>query len=86
MKWVSILAVLCLLGGCTDLRYYGHVISGQVDLLARAQPIDELIENPGTDLLLRERLQRVEERIESADEQLPLQGGGPPGAPSGLGR
>lgn len=51
-RWVPLLPVL-LLNGCS---YYGQLATGQLDLLSRRQPINELLRQPDLDPQLRQRL------------------------------
>ena len=60
-----------LLPGCAAWEdgpaYWWQSAAGQLDLVRRAQPVSELIDDPATDPLLRERLQRaVEIRVQPA--------------------
>ncbi len=50
------LLVLLLLSGCNSLSYYGQAIKGHLDLLAREQPIEELLSNEQTDAELKNKL------------------------------
>lgn len=65
---VPLLLVL-LLNGCS---YYGQLLSGQVDLLSRRQPIDSLLAQPDLDPGLRQRLLLAREARTFASEQLAL--------------
>jgi len=61
-----------LLGGCSGAGYYLQAANGQMDLLARRQPIAELLASPGTDAALHERLRAVAELREFAVAELAL--------------
>jgi len=51
----SLLALL-LLGGCETLAYYAQAVGGQMSLMSRTRPVAELLADPSTPQLLRERL------------------------------
>lgn len=53
--WLLAILGPLLLPGC----YYLHVAAGQLDLNARREPIEEVIERPGTDAALKERLELI---------------------------
>jgi predicted aminopeptidase len=52
---LSLLAAL-LLGGCETLSYYAQAVGGQMALMSRARPIEDLLADPATPAPLRERL------------------------------
>jgi predicted aminopeptidase len=52
---VSLLALL-LLGGCETLAYYAQAVGGQVSLMSRARPVEDLLADPQTPQGLRARL------------------------------
>ncbi|MGH8517986.1 MAG: aminopeptidase [Panacagrimonas sp.] len=45
--------------GCTTLGYYAHLANGQMDLLARREPIEWIVKDPKRDAELRRRLALV---------------------------
>jgi len=50
------LLMLLLLAGCETLIYYAQAVDGQLSLMARAHPVEELIADPRTPQDLRARL------------------------------
>jgi predicted aminopeptidase len=64
-RWGRIYHVLLslLLGtgllGCQSITYYGHVIHGQLNILNRRQPINQLVNDPQTPAELKEKLELV---------------------------
>jgi predicted aminopeptidase len=48
--------VALLLGGCSTLGYYAQAVNGHMDVMQRARPVAEVIEDPATPEPLRERL------------------------------
>jgi len=67
-RWVPLPLVL-LLNGCS---YYAQLLNGQVDLLARREPISELLAKPDLDPQLRQRLLLAEDARSFASRQLAL--------------
>jgi predicted aminopeptidase len=69
----ALLALLCLaLTGCNTLGYYGHLVAGQWQLLRGRQPVEALIEAPGTDAALRDKLVTARAAREFASRELAL--------------
>jgi predicted aminopeptidase len=68
--------VAAALAGCESLAYYAQAASGQLSLLGRRQPIEEVIEAPDTADALKSQLRLVLELREFARDflQLPLHG------------
>ncbi|MCH7695059.1 MAG: aminopeptidase [Proteobacteria bacterium] len=62
-------ASLC---SCTTLSYYGQSISGQLELLRKREPIDELLATSGLTDQLRAELQQVLQIRDFASETLQL--------------
>jgi predicted aminopeptidase len=54
------LAALAL-GGCATVEYYSQAVLGQLEVMQRARPIDEVIVDPASSPQLRARLERVRE-------------------------
>jgi predicted aminopeptidase len=52
-------AVSALLCGCATIDYYAQAVSGQVELLRRARPISERLEDPALAPALKARLARI---------------------------
>ena len=69
---IVVALLLAALAGCTPLGYFLQSARGQLDLLSRREPIDELITNPDTEPELRARLQAVAEMREFASAELKL--------------
>lgn len=68
---VPVLA-LVLLNGCTSMSYYGQLAEGQWELLRARTSVASLVEDPGTDSRLRERLLHAEQARAFASAQLQL--------------
>ncbi|MFC1773434.1 aminopeptidase [Pseudomonadota bacterium] len=69
---LNLCAALLLLSGCSQIRYYQQSAGGQLDIIDRRTPIEELLEDKTRDPQLRARLQRVAEFRSFAIEQLRL--------------
>jgi len=54
-----LLAIAALLPGCATIEYYAQAISGHLDILRRAHPIEEQLQGRATSARLKERLERV---------------------------
>ncbi len=67
----SVLALL-LLGGCTTTSYYLQLARGQYELLSRREPISRVVQDPGRDTRLRQRLASLQEARVYATAQLHL--------------
>ncbi|MEJ2346900.1 MAG: aminopeptidase [Gammaproteobacteria bacterium] len=76
-RWVASLAVVTVLGllaaqGCANLGYYAQSVDGEMDVLARRQPIGELVRDPATPAPLRKRLRLVQRIRNFASRELDL--------------
>ncbi len=69
---VFALALVASLSGCANLAYYSQAVSGQMELLHRAQPISEIISDPEADLSLKRALAKVVELRAFASRELQL--------------
>ena len=53
---ILLLASVMLLTACNSMSYYGQAIKGHLDLVAREQPIEELLDSEQTDAVLKDKL------------------------------
>ncbi|MDO8466119.1 MAG: aminopeptidase [Gallionella sp.] len=69
-----VLAVnLCLLVvGCTNIAYYAQAVKGQMQLMAAARPIPEVVNDAATEPELRQQLERIIATREFASSELGL--------------
>jgi predicted aminopeptidase len=72
LAWLVGAAALCLSSGCTSLAYYGQAASGHLDLMQRAKPVAEVIEDASTPEPLRERLRASQRMRDFAVSELKL--------------
>ena len=57
---IIIAATLCLaVLGCANISYYAQATEGQMQLMAAARPIPEVLKDPATDPGLRRQLEQV---------------------------
>jgi predicted aminopeptidase len=69
--WIGAGILAASLSGCATLAYYWQGVTGQFDIVARAQPIPEVIATT-PDPALRERLERVQRIRAFASHELAL--------------
>ena len=74
MEWrrLALLLMAFAVGGCASVDYYLRAASGQLDLLAAARPVDDLLADPGTDPVLAARLREAGEMLDFAAQTLGL--------------
>jgi predicted aminopeptidase len=65
-------AAMCLGTGCSSLSYYAQAAGGHVDLLQRARPVGEVLDDPATPEALRQRLQLSQRLRDFAVAELKL--------------
>jgi predicted aminopeptidase len=66
------LLLLPLLAGCDTLSYYGQAISGHLQIMNAARPVDEWLADPATPAALRARLDLAKRIRRFASAQLAL--------------
>lgn len=67
-----VLAAVLATGGCSTVRYYAHTAGGHLDLMSRARPISEWLEDEHTPRPLRERLELAKRMRQFAVDELKL--------------
>ena len=45
-RWAAALLLAVAAGGCSTLQYYGQAIAGQFDVIARAVPVTDQLDDP----------------------------------------
>ncbi len=65
-------ALLAGLSGCSTLGYYGQALSGHLELVSRAQPLDAVLQRKDLDPETRERLEQAVEIRHFASDALAL--------------
>lgn len=69
---VAVGLVASLLGGCSTLGYYAQAVSGHLDIVQRARPVADVIQDPATPPALRERLALSQRMRDFAVSELKL--------------
>lgn len=82
---LSLLAALAL-SGCETLSYYAQAVGGQLELMARAQPVASVIADPATAPALKERLELARSIRDYASRELKLPDNGSYRSYADLGR
>jgi len=72
MQLIPLILILLMLGGCAELQYYGHAVSGQLEVIDKRRPIPEVIADPDTASHVRQRLEYIEQAHEFAIRELQL--------------
>lgn len=72
LRCLLIASLALSLQGCANLGYYMQAAGGHLEVLAKSQPIGDLIEDPGTDLELKRKLKLVLESRDFAIHKLGL--------------
>src|SRR4030095_11047034 len=70
--WLLLLALTCTWVGCENLRYYNQAINGQYQIVTGKRSIDRVIADAKTPADLKQKLQRVVEIRNYAEQQLQL--------------
>jgi predicted aminopeptidase len=71
-KGLTCLVAISLLGACTSAEYYGQAAAGHAELLLKAKPVDDWLQDPSTSLALKSRLKRAQAIREFASTSLHL--------------
>lgn len=69
---LAALLVLLPLCGCSTLGYYGQAIAGHLDIMARREPVAQILADPGADPGLKARLRRAQAYRDFASRVLAL--------------
>jgi predicted aminopeptidase len=71
-RWFFSLALVLLLPSCSTLGFYAQALQGQREILGQARPVAEVLADPATKPLLREKLNTVENIRAFAESDLGL--------------
>jgi predicted aminopeptidase len=72
LRRIFLLLVIPLLSGCETLGYYAQAVSGHLDIMAAAKPVDAWLADPATPEALRERLATARRIRDFASQRLGL--------------
>ena len=68
--------LLAAVAGCQSVGYYKQAFSGQMQMLSNQQPLQGLIDNPGTSSKLKEKFRLILSLRQFAEKELNLPAGG----------
>jgi len=72
LRITAALVAAVLLSGCETISYYAQAVGGQLELMARAQPVAAVIADPATPQQVRERLELAVSIRDYASRELGL--------------
>jgi predicted aminopeptidase len=71
-RLVAPFLLITVLSGCASPLYYAQAISGQLEILAKRRPVEEVLADPATPLETRQQLELVRHLREFASRELLL--------------
>jgi predicted aminopeptidase len=86
IRILSLCVVLVMIPACQTIRFYGQAVGGQLEILGKSRPNDQVIADSATPSSLRGRLVTVERIRRFASEHLSLPGDESYGKYADLGR
>ena len=86
LRVASCVAATLLLCACTTIDYYAQAVTGQMQLLHRARPVGERLDDPAVPVVLKARLARALAMRDFASRELGLPDNGSYRAYADLGR
>lgn len=72
LRALGVASLLVVLGGCQTIGYYSQAITGQLSLLSKRRPIEDIMADPATPDAVREKLALTQEIRAFASEELGL--------------
>ncbi len=72
LRWAMLAGLAGLLAGCAPLGYYWQSVSGHLDMVRAARPVQDWLDDPATPADLRERLQLAQQMRDFAVTELAL--------------
>lgn len=69
---ITVLIITALCSGCSSIKYYAHMLGGQIEISTSAKPIPEIINNLDNDKKLRAKLQLIQSAKQFAFTKLDL--------------
>jgi len=73
LRAIVVVGLACVSASCATLSFYDQAVAGQLSILSHQQPTAELIASPTTDAGLRERLLKVSQLVQFAQDRLSLE-------------
>ena len=86
LRLIFAMALCLFAAGCTNIAYYAQATEGQMGLMAATRPISEVVNDPATDPVLRQQLERAIAIREFASRELALPNNGSYRSYADLGR
>jgi len=71
-KKLLIVLLALLLAGCASLGYYAQAVGGHLKMMGASRPIEEILQDPATDPLLKNKLENTHAIREFASRELAL--------------
>jgi predicted aminopeptidase len=71
-RLLALLLLIAVIGGCASPGYYLHAVSGQVELLNKRRPVEEVLSDPATTPQTRQQLELVRRLRDFASRELGL--------------
>ena len=71
-RFFTLLLFLAVLTGCTSPLYYAQAVSGQMEILTKRRPIEEVLADPATSPETRRQLELVQRLRDFASRELAL--------------
>jgi predicted aminopeptidase len=68
----ALLLLITVLGGCASPLYYAQAISGQLEILAKRRPVEELLSDPATPAQTKHQLKLAQRLRDFAIQELAL--------------
>ncbi|MBI3777567.1 MAG: aminopeptidase [Gammaproteobacteria bacterium] len=72
LRPLALLLVLVILGGCASPLYYAQAVSGQMEILTKRRPVEEVLADPATTPETRRQLELVRRLRDFASRELRL--------------
>lgn len=69
---LALLLLLAMVSGCASPGYYFHAVSGQIEILNKRRPVEEVLKDPATAPKVRQQLELVQRLREFASNELGL--------------
>jgi predicted aminopeptidase len=83
---VTVAVVLGVGSACSSLDYYKQALSGQMEVVSKREPLDEVVQSPDTPEPLRARLRTIQRMRDFASSELALPNNGSYRSYADLGR
>ena len=68
----ALLLLITVLSGCASPLYYAQAISGQMEILAKRRPVEEVLSDPATPALTKHQLKLAQRLRDFASQELAL--------------